>query len=310
MLGALPRALAELGLPRGGGRTALHACRRGPGHPGHRTRWRCRWVTSRSRCGLGDEQYCWRRLGNSLISSKTPLFTAGGSARGSTAMPMAITRITISGSPCWRAPRSKSRASCSTPTCFIAMTGRRVCCRFTCANFGGDPEFAGARTLLTIHNLGYQGLFDAVGAGEIGLGQSSLQSVATGILGQGQFSEGRDRFFRCDKHREPEVCRGDPDAGIRVWARRPAAGAERRAERDFERRRLRAVESRRPIATCRLVTRPKTWQASANASAPCCAKWALPERMIDRPLLGIVSRFATQKGLRPDRRGGAGYFRE
>ena len=36
---------------------------------------------------------------------------------------------------------------------------------------GGDPEFAAAKTLLTIHNLGYQGLFPASNLGEIGLGQ-------------------------------------------------------------------------------------------------------------------------------------------
>jgi starch synthase len=36
-------------------------------------------------------------------------------------------------------------------------------------NFGGDPTFAGVRVLLTIHNLGYQGLFPASALGALGL---------------------------------------------------------------------------------------------------------------------------------------------
>src|SRR4030095_3019030 len=35
--------------------------------------------------------------------------------------------------------------------------------------FTGDPTFLGCRTLFTIHNLGYQGLFPKTAAAEVGL---------------------------------------------------------------------------------------------------------------------------------------------
>ena len=47
----------------------------------------------------------------------------------------------------------------SAPTSFTATTGRLGWCPRTCARPWQRPHFPGRRTLFTIHNLGYQGLF-------------------------------------------------------------------------------------------------------------------------------------------------------
>ena len=54
-------------------------------------------------------------------------------------------------------------------------------------SLAGDPEFAGARTLLTIHNLGYQGLFPAYRFGEIGLSPHFYNPAQLEFWGQINF---------------------------------------------------------------------------------------------------------------------------
>ena len=79
------------------------------------------------------------------------------------------------------------------------------------------------------------------------------------------------------------------DGLLRETARRP--------ERDSEWGRLWALEPRGRRLSSRPLFIRAIRPANANANGHCLAEIGLPERMIDRPLLGIVSRFATQKGF-------------
>ena len=51
--------------------------------------------------------------------------------------------------------------------------------------YGNDPTFMGIRSLFTIHNLGYHGLFPAAALADIGLGRNrGVPSRRPGVLRQ------------------------------------------------------------------------------------------------------------------------------
>ena len=73
-----------------------------------------------------------------------------------------ISATTTSASPSSAGRRSASPAGSSGPTSSIATIGRLHWCRYILkSTFRHDPVFYGIKTLLTIHNLGYQGRFGA-----------------------------------------------------------------------------------------------------------------------------------------------------
>jgi starch synthase len=81
-------------------------------------------------------------------------------------------------------------------------------------------------TVFTIHNLAYQGIFDASWLPRLGLPWDLMH-----------------RLQPVHHHRQPALCRGDPDAGVRFRLRRHPAGTCRRTGRDSQRNRLRSVGS-------------------------------------------------------------------
>ena len=109
--------------------------------------------------------------------------------------------------------------------------------------FAGDPTFLGVKTLFTIHNLGYQGLFPADRARRGGPGPSCFPPRRHGILRPGQLHQGRHFVRRRAYHRQPHLRPRDPDTGVRLRPGRRFARARRRAHRHPERRRLPGVES-------------------------------------------------------------------
>jgi starch synthase len=160
----------------------------------------------------------------------------------------------------------------------------------------GDPEFARAKTLLTIHNLGYQGLFPASVLNDIGLGWhlfnpsqleywGQLNYLKAGIV----FADAINTVSRkyAEEIQTPEFGfgldgllrhRGDVLSGI-----------------------LNGVDYDRwnPATDPYLVTRysPGQLGGKRECKQALLAESGLPERLAGRPLLGIVSRFAAQKGF-------------
>ena len=159
-----------------------------------------------------------------------------------------------------------------------------------------DPTFLAVRTLLTIHNLGYQGIFEQTALGEIGL-PSEFYSI-----------DGMEFFGKINLLK----------AGI-VFADRLNTVSRRYAEEIQTReygfgldgllRKRRAVLSGilngadyshwNPETDPHI---PVTFSAAKLGGKRACKvelvrEMGLPERAADRPLLGIVSRFTGQKGF-------------
>ena len=89
--------------------------------------------------------------------------------------------------------------------------------------FRMDPTFYGIKTLLTIHNLGYQGSVPQAQSLTPGPAARTDDRREHGVLRSAQFPERRNRFQRCDQHREQSLCSGDPDSRVRLRTRRSAA---------------------------------------------------------------------------------------
>ena len=156
---------------------------------------------------------------------------------------MGSTTIT-SGSRCFPKRRSRFHGGFSRPISCTATTGRRRLCPCYLQECWWIRTSSGPVPLLTIHNLGYQGVFEPAAMREIGLPQNLFHPGRYRILGQDQLSQSRDRFRRRADHGEP--------ASMPRRFRRPSIGfgldgllARRRgvAERHSERRRLCALES-------------------------------------------------------------------
>jgi starch synthase len=160
----------------------------------------------------------------------------------------------------------------------------------------GDPEFAGAKTLLTIHNLGYQGLFPASKLSDIGLGAhlynpsqlefwGQVNSLKAGIV----FSDAISTVSRkyAEEIQTPEY--GFGLDGLLRERRGVLSGI------------LNGVDYGRwnPASDTYIPARftPEDLRGKRVCKGSLLAEMGLPERAIDRPLMGIVSRFATQKGF-------------
>ena len=107
-------------------------------------------------------------------------------------------------------------------------------------------------TVLTIHNLAFQGLFDPACIGELGLPPEAFQRRRLRILGPGRLPQGRALLCRPAEHGEPDLRPGDPDRGPGHGPARPAAQPRR------------AIWSASPTAS---TTRSGTRRADPNLPA-------------------------------------------
>jgi starch synthase len=162
--------------------------------------------------------------------------------------------------------------------------------------FGGDAEFAAAKTLLTIHNLGYQGLFDAAKLGEIGLGQHLFNPSQLEFWGKLNFLKAgivfADAINTVSRKYAEEIQTEEYGFGLDGLLR------ERRGVLSGI---LNGVDYTRwnPETDGFLPARysPHELAGKRECKRALLSEMGLPERAIGRPLLGIVSRFATQKGF-------------
>ena len=109
---------------------------------------------------------------------------------------------------------------------------------FLRADAGRYPQLERTRTVLTIHNLGYQGLFWHFDWHLLNIDWRYFTPGVSGVLWQGQLPQRRHRLRRRHHDGEPYVCRGDPNPGVRSRPRGGAGGAPARADRNSQRRRL------------------------------------------------------------------------
>ena len=99
-------------------------------------------------------------------------------------------------------------------------------------------------TVFTIHNLAYQGVFDASWLPRLGLGWDLMRVDALEYWNRISFLKGGIMFAGGDHDRQPAVRRGNPDPGTGLWIRRHPARALGRSGRHSQRNRLRSVGSR------------------------------------------------------------------
>ena len=162
--------------------------------------------------------------------------------------------------------------------------------------FSGDPTFFDLRLLLTIHNLGYQGLFPHAALPEIGLPESAFHPDALEFFGQINCLKGGIVWSDAINAVSPTYAKEiqTPEYGFGL------DGVLRsRSDRLFGI--LNGVDYSEWSPECdRYLARR---YSAADLEGKRASKQTLLEIFglspagIDRPLIGIVSRFADQKGF-------------
>ena len=110
--------------------------------------------------------------------------------------------------------------------------------------YGNDPTFLGIRSLFTIHNMGYHGLFPAAALDDIGLaGTEEFRPDGLEFFGKVCYLKGGLNYADALNTVSPTYAREIQTAGIWLRTGRRAAGAQRGAVRHFERRGLYGMES-------------------------------------------------------------------
>jgi starch synthase len=159
-----------------------------------------------------------------------------------------------------------------------------------------DPNFLDTRTLLTIHNLGYQGVFDRGAIADIGLPEALFHPEAIEFWGDISYLKGGIVFADALNTVSPKYAEEiqTPEYGVGL---------------DGLLRERRSVLSGILNGVDYTQWNPETdpfiaaHYAAGNLAGKRTCKSALlresglPEAGIDRPLLGIVSRFTGQKGF-------------
>jgi starch synthase len=163
------------------------------------------------------------------------------------------------------------------------------------ATFSGDPTFFGSKCILTIHNLGYQGNFWAVRMQEVGLDPVLYHTEGLEFNGMISFLKGGIIFSDAVTTVSPTYAREiqTPEYGFGF------DGLLR--SRNFK---LRGILNGVDYSEWNPETDPylpahfsaKDLSGKAECKRQLLAEMGLPGDL-DRPLIGIISRFADQKGF-------------
>jgi starch synthase len=159
-----------------------------------------------------------------------------------------------------------------------------------------DPHFLGIKTLLTIHNLGYQGIFERAALREVGLPEQFNSVDAMEFWGQINFLKGGIVFCDALNTVSPkyakEIQTPEQGFGLDGLLRKRAAvlsgilnGADYNRWNPETDAAIPARFSAMDLAgkrTCKLALLQEA---------------GFPEKAVNRPLLGIISRFTSQKGF-------------
>jgi starch synthase len=159
----------------------------------------------------------------------------------------------------------------------------------------GDPTFLGARCVLTIHNLGYQGLFPASAMGDLGIDRSLFRPGGAEFHGQLSFLQAGIVWADAVNTVSPTYAReiqtpaygAGMDALLRANASK-LSGILNGVDYDEW-----SPEVDRHLAANYSVSDLAGKRVSKRALL---AEMGLPLDL-EKPLLGVVSRFADQKGI-------------
>ncbi len=162
--------------------------------------------------------------------------------------------------------------------------------------FAGDPTFMGIRTMLTIHNLGYQGRFLGATMGELGLDPALFNPEGLEFFGDVNFLKGgiafSDSITTVSRKYAEEIQTPENGFGLDGFLRA-------RAER------IQGIVNGVDYAewnpeTDRHIARnysAEDLSGKVECKRALIAEMRLPAEAMGRPLIGIVSRFAEQKGF-------------
>lgn len=160
----------------------------------------------------------------------------------------------------------------------------------------GDPSFIGAKVLFTIHNLGYHGLFLRSGMAEAGLDASLFHPEAMEFYGRASFLKGglemSDALSTVSRRYAEEIQTPELGFGLDGVLRRRAGvltgilnGVDYGTWNPETDPHIAANYSEADLAGKR------------EAKRDLLAAFGLPELALDKPVVGIVSRFVGQKGF-------------
>src|SRR5437588_5760632 len=161
--------------------------------------------------------------------------------------------------------------------------------------FATDPSFLGCKTLFTIHNLGYQGLFPKTAMAEVALDASVYRPDRMEFFGKLSYIKGGIAFADALNTVSPTYAREiqTPEYGFGL-------DGALRDRADVLSGILNGVDYREWNPATDLLI-PARYSAGDLSGKRVCkehliGEFGLPAAAMDRPLLGVVSRFTRQKG--------------
>jgi starch synthase len=161
--------------------------------------------------------------------------------------------------------------------------------------FSTDPTFFGVKTLFTIHNLGYQGLFPRTALAEVGLDAAVWRPDGMEFFGRASYLKGGIAFADWLSTVSPTYAREiqTPENGMGLdGALRARAGQLTGI--------LNGVDygEWNPETDSLIPARYSAADLSGKriCKAQLLAEFGLPAEAIDRPLLAVISRLTRQKG--------------
>jgi starch synthase len=162
-------------------------------------------------------------------------------------------------------------------------------------DFAYDPTILGIKTLFTIHNLGYQGLFPPAVLPQVGVSPSLFRVDGLEFYGKVNFLKGgllfSDALSTVSRRYAAEIQTDEYGFGLDGVLRARAADLHGI---------LNGVDYQNwnPISDPHLAAHysPEDLRGKRECKRDLLREFALPEAAMTRPLLGVVSRLASQKG--------------
>jgi starch synthase len=158
-----------------------------------------------------------------------------------------------------------------------------------------DPTFLGCRTLFTIHNLGYQGLFPKTAIADVDLDPALMRPDGMEFFGQVSYIKGGIAFADALSTVSPTYAREiqTPEYGFGLDGALRARAANLTGI-------LNGVDYQEwsptvdPLLPARYTAEDLSGKATCKQQL--LAEFGLPAEAMGRPVFGIVSRFTRQKG--------------